>query len=298
MAEKLGYRPDPHLSQLMGYLQKGKARGEASVIAVLSDIPEKQLPSYPSISLILQGLEERCAQLGYVATVFSLGDGLGPKRIQRILEARGIQGLIILPFRKIVFSLDEFDFAAFSAVSVGYSMQSPQLHRAASQQTLAAMRVFEHVLENGYKRIGMALSNEMDERTQHRYLAGFLGRVASLDIKAEKIPPFLFDKMDPKLLKKWISDNRLDAIVSSDWEMANELESFGLKPGKEIGLAMLDYKGPRELARMQVPYQFLGKAAVNLVHGLLSINERGLPELPSVLTVPGVWVDGPSLPRK
>lgn len=298
VAEQLGYEPDPHLSHLMGYLQRGKARGEGSVIGVMTDFTEREVRAHAYLSLILKGVEERCGQLGYRATVFALGRGTGLKRMRNILEARGIQGLVFMPFRGVLFRLDGFDFSTFSAVAIGYGLQSPQLHRAASQQTLAAMRVVEHVMKNGYRRIGIVLPEEVDTRTQHRYLAGFLGRMEINASSPARIPPFIFDRMDGGLLRKWISDHEVEAVVSSYHEMPEVLDELGIVPGEEIGLAMIDYQGTRELAHMEVPYASIGKAAVNLVHGLLSINERGVPERPSVLTVPGVWVDGPSLPKR
>lgn len=298
LAAQLGYHPDPHLSQLMGYLQKGKPRGEGSVIGVLTDFREKEIREHPYMSLTLDGLETSCHRLGYKATIFTVGRQMGLRRIQAVLEARGIQGIVLMPLRDILFRLDEFDFSRFSAVAIGYGLQSPPLHRAASQQTLAAMRVVEHVLENGYKRIGILLPQEIDQRTQHRYLAGFLGQLACQQNPSSAIPPFLFQSMDPANLRAWIRHHRLEAIVSSYRELPEVLEELGLEPGRDIALAMVDYRGQRKLAHMEVPYASLGRAAVNLVHGLLAINERGIPELPSVLTVPGVWVDGPSLPRR
>lgn len=296
VAGKLGYKPDPHLSHLMGYLQRGKARGEGSVIGVLTDFTEAEIWKHAYLSPILKGVEERCEQLGYRAAVFALGRGTGLRRTRSILVARGIQGLVFMPFREMLFRLDAFDFSGFSAVAIGYSLQSPLLHRAASQQTLAAMRVVEYVMNRGYKRIGIVLPEEIDVRTQHRYLAGFLGRLGVTHTFEDQIVPFLFDRMDKKLLRKWIVDNAVDAIVSSYHEMPDVLDELGIGLGDDIGLAMMDYQGTRELAHMEVPHASMGKAAVNLVHGLLAINERGIPELPSVLTVPGVWVDGPSLP--
>jgi LacI family transcriptional regulator len=298
LAQKLGYQPDPHLSHLMGYLQKGRVRGEGSVIGVLTDFSEQELRDHAYMSLSLGGLEECCRQLGYKPTIFTLGKQMGLRRTQGILQARGIQGLVLMPFRDILFRLDKFDFSAFSAVAIGYGLQSPPLHRAASQQTLAAMRVVERVLANGYKRIGILLPQEIDQRTRHRYLAGFLGQMACQQNPSGAIPPLLFQSMDPAELRTWITRHRLQAIVSSYRELPETLDELGLEPGRDIALAMVDYQGQRQVAHMEVPYASLGRAAVNLVHGLLSINERGIPALPSVLTVPGVWVDGPTLPRR
>ena len=299
-AEELGYVPDPHLSQLMGYLQKGKAHGEGSVIALLTDFPEKELRAHAYLSQTVAGIEERCATLGYRVDVFSVGRGYSLKRIHQILDARGVFGLIVLPFRERLFSLDAFDFSRLSAVAVGYGLESPLLHRAASQQTLAAMRVAGTVLERGYRRVGMVISPEIDVRTQHRYLAGFLGRTAAVvnGESAGSVPPLLVEKLEPDELKEWLDHYKADALVSSHREVPEGLDALRIRPGKDIGLAMIDYPGERPLARMQVPYRSVGKAAVNLVHGMLAIHERGLPAEPSVLTVPGLWVDGPSLPQR
>lgn len=300
LAERMGYVPDPHLSQLMGYLQKGKAHGEGSVIGVLTDLPEAELRQHAYLSLILGGVEQRCATLGYRVAVFAVGRGYSLKRIQQILEARGIEGLVILPFRERLFVLDTFNFDALSAVAVGYALQSPLLHRAASQQTHAAMRVAEAVLERGYRRVGMVISREIDERTQHRYLAGFLGRThAQANERAgETIPPFLCEKLEPGELKEWIYRYKIDAVISSNPEVPNALDTLRIRAGKDIGLAMIDYPGDNRIARMEVPYWMLGKAAVKLVHGMLAIHERGIPEEASVLTVPSVWHEGSTLPER
>lgn len=299
-AEELGYVPDPHLSQLMGYLQKGKAHGEGSVIAVLTDFSEAEVREHAYLSRILEGIEERCGHLGYGASFFATSKAMSLKRIHQIIEARGIHGLVVMPFRERLYSLDGFDFSRLAAVAVGYGLQSPPLHRAASQQTHAAMRVTEAVLERGYRRIGMVISREIDVRTQHRYLAGFLGRTASAlhGETGEPVPPLLCEELEPGELKAWIRQYRVEAIVSSIREMPDMLDRIRIRPGKNIGLAMIDYPGGQSLARMEVPHRSLGKAAVNLVHGMLAIHEQGLPEEASVLAVPGTWRDGPSLPER
>jgi len=297
-AQRLGYRPDPHLSHLMGYLQRDKARGGGSVIGILSDFTEAEMRAHAYLSLMLSGVEERCAQLGYKPTIFSLGKGVGLKRMRAILEARGIQGLVLMPFRNLLFRMDDFDFSIFSVVAIGYGLQSPQLNRAASQQTLAAMRVVEHVMQSGYQRIGVVLPQEIDQRTHHRYLAGFLGQIASKGNPSVAIPPFLFQKLDREALRAWIRKHRIEAIVSSSRELPEVLEELGMRLGEDIALAMVDYRGTRPVAHMEVPYAAIGKAAINLVHGQLSVNERGIPELAAAFTVPGIWNDGPSLPPR
>lgn len=296
VAQRLGYKPDPRLSHLMGYLKQVRARGEGSVMAVLGDWPEPQLRSHAYMGPLMQGIEERCAQLGYHPDLFVVGPRMRLKRIEAILQARGIQGLVILPFQSGVFALNDFDFSRFSAATIGYGLQSPQIHRAASQQTLAAMRVVEKVMDAGYQRIGLVMTRDADARTQHRYLAGYLGRVFSEPRLLPFIEPFIFELSDSDRFAQWIKANRIDAVVSTFHQMYEQLVQIDYQPGVDIGLAMINYRGSAPVARMETPYPELGRSSVNLVHSMLCLYETGIPAMPSVLTVPGVWVDGASLP--
>lgn len=298
LAEDMGYRPDPRLAQLMGYLQRGKAHGRGEVMGMLTDFTEEQLRTHPYMSGMIRGIRERCNQLGYETAMFIRAGGMTLKRIHGILTARSIRGLLVLPFREPTFELETFDFSAFSPVAIGYGMQEPQLHRAASQQTLGAMQVVSRVLSAGYRRVGLILAREIDSRTQHRYLAGFYGTILSGEWEAAFIEPFLFEEMEADNLRAWLKANRPDAIVASHHWIGRDLAAIGVEPGRDIGLALINYQGSEPYARLRVPYEEIGRAGVNVVHALLGINERGIPEHPSVMSVPGVWEDGPSLPPR
>jgi DNA-binding LacI/PurR family transcriptional regulator len=298
LAREMGYRPDPRLAQLMKYLQRGKAHGEGEIMGLLTDFTEDQLESHPYMSGIIRGIRERSDQLGYGTSLFIEHKAMTLKRIHGILTARSIRGLIVLPFRERTFELEDFDFSCFSAVAIGYGMERPQLHRAASQQTLGAMQVVNRVLEAGYERVGLVLSREIDIRTQHRYLAGFYGTILGGEEKAAFLDPFVFEEMDLERFRGWFEEQRPDAIVASHHWIGKDLARLGIEPGRDIGLALINYQGSEPYARMRVPYEEIGRAGVNIVHGLLGINERGVPQHPSVMTVPGVWENGPSLPSR
>lgn len=297
VANELGYRPDPHLSQLMGYLRGGRSQAIQSVIALLSDWSDEELRSNVYMSGLLRGIMERGEQLGYQFEIFNKTSRMSYRRIESILSARGIEAVIVLPHSAASFSIDTFDFSKFCAVCIGYGMTKPELHRIASQQTRAAMLVTEKVLQQGYQRVGLVLERVNDMRTHHRYMSGFLGQLVTSGFPME-IPVLMTEGEPLPMIKQWLRDYSPDAVIGASLPLVNIFNDIGLKPGKHIGLAMINYIGSENLPRIETPYHTLGLASVNMVHGFLCSHERGIPEIPQVLTVPGKWFDGKTLPPR
>lgn len=297
-AAKLGYRPDPHLSQLMGYLREGVASQATSVIGMLCDWTMGELREHGYMSGLLRGIEERADQLGYRAEVFTRTAQLGYKRIHGILRARGIEGLIVLPHKSGSFSIPDFDFGPFTVVSVGYGMVSPELHRAASQQTRAAMQVVREVAKQGYRRIGLVIDRMNDARTGHRHMAGILGQMVADGIPIDVPVLVLEEEVSAQKVREWLNRHRPEAVVTSAHPPSVLLKDTGLIAGHHLGFAMINYYGAEKVARVQTPYHPMGLATVNLVHSLLCSHERGIPEIPQVLSVPGKWFPGETLPPR
>ncbi|MCD8483267.1 MAG: LacI family transcriptional regulator [Verrucomicrobia bacterium] len=296
-ADKLGYRPDPHLSHLMGYLRGGTMQSAGSVLALLSDWPEKELREHTYMNGMVRGIMERGEQLGYRLELFQKSDQLSYRRIQSILTARGIQGVIILPHKQASFTIDNFDFNKFSSVCIGYGMVSPELHRVASQQTRAAMEVTEKVVDNGYKRVGLVMERTNNVRTHHRYMSGVLGQLVATGHSLD-VPPLILDNEDAESVQNWLLKYKPDAVIAASLPLDRMLRSIGLIAGKHIGLAMINYIGPEEVARLETPYHALGQGSVNMVHSQLCFHELGVPEIPQVLSVPGKWIAGSTLPHR
>lgn len=120
-ARALKYRPDPHLARLMNVVRSRKTPRLRAVIAIVrEDLPHDELhaPNYQYVSL--RYIRGRAEQHGYHAEEFWLGrDGLGPERLDKILQARGIEGLIVSPqsSRMLCAQLDYSHFAAVTLVT-------------------------------------------------------------------------------------------------------------------------------------------------------------------------------------
>jgi LacI family transcriptional regulator len=99
IAEEMGYQPDPMLSALNAYrLAKGTPHYKAT-IGWINNWPDREaLLAHAGFHEYYQGACERANELGYTIEEFWLREeGMAPSKLQRILKARGIQGVLLPP---------------------------------------------------------------------------------------------------------------------------------------------------------------------------------------------------------
>src|SRR5690606_17548665 len=97
-ADRMGYRVNPTIAQLMSELRKSGVRRARHTLALCNAFPEKQaFRTHPTLPTYVAGCRRRAAQQGYGIVEFWLHvPGLDGDRLNRILHARGIRGLIIV----------------------------------------------------------------------------------------------------------------------------------------------------------------------------------------------------------
>ena len=133
LAEEMGYTPDPDLARLMHRVRSRKKVKFRAVIAVIREwVPEDNLlgPSYQYVSL--EAIRDRARGHGYEVEEFWLGrNGLTPRKLESILQARGIEAVIVSPQSNRLLCA-EVDYTPFASVAFGYAMREPAVHRSAS----------------------------------------------------------------------------------------------------------------------------------------------------------------------
>jgi DNA-binding LacI/PurR family transcriptional regulator len=300
-AAKLGYRPDPQIARLMAQVRNYRRRRIESVIAVVrDDIPEDELhdPAYQYVSL--HDIRRRAEQHGYRAEEFFLGrGGLTAKRLNHILSSRGIDGLIVSPQSSQNIGT-QLDYSRFAAATFGYGIQQPALHRASTNMTRGILEATKQLAARGYRRIGLAVTQWVDARSDHTYSGAMLNFQQTLPAK-QRVPLLLFPEnnlfRESGIFCAWVKKHRPDAIISFDAQVPDWLtKRLGLRIPEDVGLVAHDWSEQMTgFAGINHRRPHVASAAVDLVATQLMQNERGVPEVPRQILIPPAWVEGSSI---
>lgn len=148
-----------------------------------------------------------------------------------------------------------------------------------------------------YRRIGLAVSEQMDGRVEHNWRAGYLV-YGSVHHPSGQIPMLIRPGLTRDDFEKWLKKYQPDAVVGGGdndivLKWLHELKiripedlgyvSCHLKPGlpSAKNVTGIDH---REIEK--------GHAVVDMVVNQMQSNKRGLYEYPHTLLLPGKWVEG------
>jgi DNA-binding LacI/PurR family transcriptional regulator len=227
------------------------------------------------------------------------------RRMSQILQHRGIRGLIIPPLNRTLNEQNRnqrlaFDWDQFAAVSIGDMLVDPPIHRVIHDHYVSILTTMDRLLGLGYRRIGLCLTRHMDFTVNQRWQAGY--RVYRANHPLGRIEPLILPDLSADAVLGWIRTHQLDAIVSAELRMPRFLKEVGLRPGKDIAFADLDLDPSlpqhRSMSGIIQNSKVLGMAAVDLVVSALNRNQLGIPDVPFVLQVEGIWRQKASTPQR
>ncbi|MEO7932538.1 MAG: LacI family DNA-binding transcriptional regulator [Chthoniobacterales bacterium] len=299
IAEKLGYAKNPVVSHLMTQLRQSRSpRFQASLGLINAHSDPKAFAQHPTIPTYVAGCRRRAAQLGYVLDEFWLHDpDLDGTRLNRILQARGIRGLVITGLMKENRLPKRFasTWEAFPCVVTGVRTRQPALSFAATDHHMLTMRAFEKALELGYQRPALVLDREIDLLIDGRFSAGIYTAQLALPEK-QRLKPFYEvnrARNDPDIFWKWFDREKPDAILTLYNVVRHWLEKRGLQIGMEVGLIQMEWRADRpDWAGMNQHNDIVGEAAVEMLVGMLHNGEKGVPVFPRATLVGSSWMDG------
>jgi DNA-binding LacI/PurR family transcriptional regulator len=299
-ARRLRYQPDPHLARMMQVVRGKKQQRVRAVIAVIREhVPQDGLlsPSYQYVPV--EPIRSRAHGHGYAVDEFFLGrDGLTPKKLQKILFARGIEGVIVSP-QSLQLPCSRLDYASFASVTFGNAMSTPALHMCAGNMTLGIHMAAEQLADRGYKRIGVAVTKWIVNRSQFGYSGGLFHWQHGLPTE-DRVPLLLFPSNDISKgfdsFAKWMREHEPDALITFDTHVPEWLKRLGLRIPQDMGFVVHDWTpSMKQYAGIDQRRSHLAAAAVDLVVTQLSQHEHGVPEVPRQIMIPPRWVDGPSV---
>lgn len=306
-AKAAGHVPNARLVALMSEVRRSSVPSFRGTIGLITLFPEErpwlELPPWAALGMVVRGAEERAAAHGYkLEQVWAKRPGQTVQRLRKILEARGIRGLLCLgsldPEERFPDELREFAVVTFAA-SI-----PDRLHRVVSDFTHDGRRLFDELVARGYRRPGLVILISGDRRTDHLYSATFLSH-QERRFAGKPVPVLRAEVWDEVAFAEWFDAHEPDVVVLHEhFEYLAEVEAFlrkrRVKVPREVGLALLD-KNPdraRYAGICQNPER-MGAVLTEMLLGRLLLGDFGMPAHPKIELVQGEWNEGKTLrPRR
>jgi LacI family transcriptional regulator len=287
LIRQTGYQPDPHLLRLMARVRQAKQQETKATIAVVRDALGNEHYRYVPLAAIAA----RAEQHGYQVEEFFLGrNRLTAKRLRSILQTRGIEALIASP-PSLPRHLPDFDFSDFASVTFGYGLRQPELHRVSSNMTQGILSALKYLSERGYRRIGMVITEWIDQRADYTYSGALLHYQQSIPQKSRL--PLLYLPNEAvasgkETFLRWLDAHQADALITLDHPVPSWIQAhIGIKAARNIGLMVHDWTPEMKgLAGIDHRREEVAKAAVDLLVSQLMHNEKGIPEVPRQILIP------------
>ena len=314
IATRLGYQPDPFLQALVAYRGNMKPRKNPPTLAYITNWDTcygwKNVTAHPQF---YAGAEAKATELGFRLDHFWLREpGMTHARLSRILETRGIHGLIIASHQREIDVALHLDWARFSAVKIDYFPHQPELHNVTNDQCSIVRLAMQRLMAAGYRRIGFVMHRGWDHSVDHLWTAGFLCEQSHLD-PGDRIPMLLFPDLHPveawmnesnshkvvpqTMLKRWLDEYQPEVIISKASFVEEPLAALGVRCPRDLSLVdvfLEDFSG--KMAGGRQNHETVGALAIEILAGQLYHNKFGVPEIPTTTFVEGTWFDGASCP--
>jgi LacI family transcriptional regulator len=300
-ADRMGYRPNAIVSQLMAQLRSARtSRLQAKLALVNANLDPDAFQNHPTIPIYVEGCEKRAAGLGYDFDRFWLHDPeLTAERWLRILTARGIKGLVmvgLMDTNHLPANLEPV-WRKMPCVVTGVRTRDPALSYCCVDHYNLALIAFERALTLGYKRPGLVLDDVIDSLVERRFSAGYLTGQRMLP-KGQQIPVFgdVTGAGRAEMFRQWLDRHKPDVVFSLYNSVMAWLKAAGRKIPEDIGVIQLEWRSSRpDIAGMHQHNLITGEAAVDMVVSQIHNNEPGVQEFPRATLIGATWMEGPTV---
>ncbi|XHR29729.1 MAG: LacI family DNA-binding transcriptional regulator [Chthoniobacteraceae bacterium] len=292
-AVELGYRPDPMLTALAAYRQSKRPSSFHAVIAWINNWKDREaIFEVPTYRAYYEGACETAQTLGYAVQEFWMHErGMTPARMQHILKARNISGLLLPPQPSPGATL-HFDFQDFPAITFGFSLQPSVLHLVTCHHSKALDLLMSHLVAKGYRRPGYCILDFTDSVVNYEWVS----RLAYLYTKYPALVPIpRLTSLEHGVIAKWIKKYKPDVLIGYSF-LLSQVEALSYRVPEDIGYASLavDLADPH-ISGISQNDRFIGKIAVDLLVGMIHRGERGVPPIPIRTLIDSTWVEGETL---
>jgi LacI family transcriptional regulator len=294
-AREMGYRPDPMVKALAFYRSAIRPATYRSTLAWLVNDDKSVLHPHYNFRACLEGAGQRAGELGYKLEEFLLrAPGMTPVLMARMLENRGIAGILIPPQPSARMRMRiRMDWSSFAAVSFGYTLAFPSFHRVTNHHFRAAKMAVRKLYSLGYRRIGLCVHRIWNGRVDGGWTGGYFSEMLG-GRPLSPIEPLLVEGWEKKRIRNWILENRLDAVIVDETRFIDLIPKvLHIPVPQKLGVASLHlFEDDRTHSGIHQNENEIGRAAVDLLVHLLHTQGRGIPAIIQNILVEGTWRKG------
>jgi DNA-binding LacI/PurR family transcriptional regulator len=285
-AEKLGYRPNARVGELMAHIRQARPLATAEPLALIYLEGSRASAAKNGFAQMVENAARQHAErLGYRLDAFWLSEVEGnARRLAGILAARGISGVLFAPTAGRERIELEWPWAEFAMAMIGMSELSRALPRAGHHHYEAMREVLARLKAAGAKRPVALVEASTNERAHRGWQAAWLaygpaGAARRLWLQHEQTTAEL---------NAWLERAAPDAIIADSAGLLGKAGAMVKAVGRGR-CAVLSWHPDVEFSGIDQGYDAIAAHAVDLVVTQLQRNERGVPEPPPMLLFPGRW---------
>jgi LacI family transcriptional regulator len=296
-AEAAGYRHNPLAGALMSEMRRagvGKFRGVLAVVDLECET-QREESARRFHAEVLEGAREAAGRLGFKVELFVLGrTRMSVARLGRVLETRGIRGVILLPAAGAP-DVQDLDWEKFAGCYTDYIIEKPALDTICSDHFRSMVLALQKLRERGYRRPGLVLHEAQDARLLYRWEAAFREfQMHQRPFDAEK--PLMIEQVNKELFVEWFRESRPDVVLCHRVEVLGWMRDLGAKVPETHGFCCLNVMmSPLPLAGLDLQPRLIGAKGVETVVSQMQRNGYGLPRNASTVTIPALWREGSTL---
>ena len=285
-AEKLGYRPNARVGELMAHIRQARPLAKAEPLALVYLEGDRAAAKKNGFAQVVEtAARKHAAECGYRLDAFWLSEVDGnARRLAGILVARGISGVLFAPTAGRERIELDWPWESFAVAVVGMSELSVAPPRAGHHHYEAMREVLRRLAAAGVKRPVALVEATTNERAHRGWQAAWLacgpaGAAGRL---------WLFREESRAVLAAWLKKTKPDALVADNMGLLTFAQAAGWSGPKERSV-LLSWNPEAGVAGIEQGYDAIAAHAVDLVMTQLQRNQRGLPNPPPMLLFPGRW---------
>jgi len=271
--------------------------GLETLAFISSHVHPREWAGKPTCVATFAGLTGRASELGFKIDVLATREHAGlPGRLERVLHARGIRG-VILGFTTPESAPLEFDQTGFAVAGLGAYFPQLSVDRTQPHGYYNVKLALGQLRALGYARIGLVTPRYNNLLSDNTWSAAYLDDQWNQP-RSRRCEPFMPDTWSPKpeVFARWLNRWQPDALLVYKINVFALLTKLGRHVPQDIGVALIF----RTRAESQVAagvdenYEHLGRITVDLAVEKLNTNRLGLTEPAREVLARGFWRDGPT----